>query len=111
MSLSIPEIDNIEVMLNIGYNAASAHPLVARHMLKAKQKGAKIICVDPRFTETARISDIFLQIKGGTNMAVINGIANVIIAEDLIDHEFVEAHTTGFDEYKAVLLKYTPEYA
>ncbi len=111
MSLSIPEIDNTEVMLNIGYNAASAHPLVARHMLKAKQKGAKIICVDPRFTETARISDIFLQIKGGTNMAVINGIANVIIAEDLIDHEFVEAHTTGFDEYKAVLLKYTPEYA
>jgi formate dehydrogenase major subunit len=111
MSLSTPEIDNAEVMLNIGYNAPAAHPIVARHVIHAKEKGAKLICIDPRFTETARMADIFLQIKGGTNLAIINGIANVILTEDLVDHEFVAAHTTGFDEYKALLEKYTPEHA
>jgi formate dehydrogenase major subunit len=110
MSLSTPEIDDVEVMLNIGYNAPAAHPIVARHVIKAKEKGAKLICIDPRFTETARLADIFLQIKGGTNLAIVNGLANVIITENLIDKEFVDAHTAGFDEYKEILLKYTPEY-
>lgn len=111
MSLGVPEIENAEVIFNIGYNAATSHPIVARRIVKAKQKGCKIICIDPRVTETARIADIHLQIKGGTNLALTNAIAHVIIEEGLTDSTFIERNTKGFDEYKKVIEKYTPEYA
>ncbi|MDR3343507.1 MAG: formate dehydrogenase subunit alpha [Treponema sp.] len=110
MSLSTPEIEDAEVLLNIGYNSPAAHPLVARRVIKAKEKGAKLICIDPRFTETARMADMFLQIRGGTNLAIVNGLANVIISEDLIDRDFIAEHTKGFDEYKGIIEKYTPEF-
>lgn len=111
MSLGIPEIENAKVIFNIGYNAAVSHPIVARRIVKAKEKGCKIICIDPRVTETARISDIHLQLKGGTNLALMNAIANVIVKENLINKEFIKNHTKGFDEYIKVIEKYTPEYA
>jgi formate dehydrogenase major subunit len=78
--------------------------------VRAKQKGAKIICVDPRRIETARIADLHLQLKGGSNLAVVNALANVILTEGLHDKRFIEAHSTGFDEFQAVMEKYTPEY-
>jgi formate dehydrogenase major subunit len=111
MSLSIPEIEDAEVIFNIGYNAAASHPIVARRIVRAKEKGCYIICADPRITETARISDLHLQLKGGTNVALVNAMANVIISEDLLDKEFVKAHTKGFDDFWAIVKEYTPEYA
>jgi formate dehydrogenase major subunit len=110
MSLSTPEIENAEVLLAIGYNAPAAHPVVAAKMIKAKEKGAKIICIDPRFTETARMSEVHLQIKGGTNLAIMNGIANVILTEDLIDKQFIAEHTVGFEEWKPLIQKYSPDF-
>ena len=71
----------------------------------------KIITVDPRVTETARISDMHLQLKGGSNLALVNAIANVIWTEGLADTKFIEEHTNGFDEFLKVIEKYTPEYA
>lgn len=111
MSISVPEIEDAKVILNIGYNAATSHPIVARRIVRAKQKGCKIIVIDPRVTETARIADIHLQLKGGTNLALTNALANVIITEGLIDPNFIAMHTKGFDEYVKVIEKYTPEYA
>jgi len=111
MSYSVPELEDAEVIFNMGYNAATSHPLVARRIVRAKKKGAKIICVDPRKTETARIADIFLQIKGGTNMLFLCSMAHVMATEDLVDHEFIEAHTVGFEEYAREIAdpKYAPE--
>ena len=101
MSINIPEIENAEVIFNIGYNGPASHPIVARRIVRAKKKGCKIICVDPRKTETARIADIYLPIKGGTNMLFLNAMAHVIVTSDLVDHDFIKAHTTGFEEYAA----------
>ncbi|KXS55696.1 MAG: formate dehydrogenase subunit alpha [Candidatus Adiutrix intracellularis] len=109
MSLSIPEIEDCEIIFNIGYNAPVSHPIVARRIVRAKEKGAYIICADPRITETARIADKHLQLKGGTNVALVNAMAHVIISEDLLDHEFVKAHTKGFDEFWAIVKEDTPE--
>ena len=111
MSYSVPELEDAEVIFNMGYNAATSHPLVARRIVRAKKKGTKIICVDPRKTETARIADIFLQIKGGTNMLFLCSMAHVMVTEDLVDHEFIEAHTVGFEEYAREIAdpKYAPE--
>lgn len=111
MSLSVPEIEDAEVIFNIGYNAAAAHPIVARRIVKAKKKGCKIICVDPRVTETARIADLHLQLKGGTNLVLTNAMAHVIIKEGLLDWEFIRTHTNGFEEYAKLMEQYTPEYA
>lgn len=109
MSLSVPEIEDAEVIFNIGYNAAVSHPLVARRIVRAKKKGCKIICVDPRKTETARIADIFLAIKGGTNMLLLNAMANVIISEGLTDTDFIRQHTKDFQVYADEIAAYTPE--
>ena len=108
--MGVPEIEEARVLLIFGYNGADSHPIVARRILRARQKGAKIICVDPRVTETARISDIHMQLKGGSNMALVNAMAHVIIEEGLCDEEFISLHTTGYEELETFVEKYTPEY-
>ena len=111
MSFSVPELEDAEVIFDIGYNAPVSHPLVARHIVRAKKKGCKIICVDPRLTETGRIATIYLPIKGGTNMLFLNAMAHVMVTEDLVDHDFIEKHTTGFADYAKEVAqdKYAPE--
>ena len=111
MSNSIPEIENSNLLLVFGYNGADSHPIVARRIVRAKEKGAKIITVDPRVTETARISDMHLALKGGTNMILVNAFGNVLINENLYDKDFVANHTDNFEEYKKIVEPYTPEYA
>lgn len=111
MSNSIPEIEDASLLLVFGYNGADSHPIVARRIVRAKEKGAKIIAVDPRVTETARISDIHLALKGGTNMILVNAFGNVLINENLYDKDFVANHTDNFEEYKKIVEPYTPEYA
>ncbi|QIQ20773.1 formate dehydrogenase subunit alpha [Zophobihabitans entericus] len=110
MSNSINDIENTKCILVFGYNAADSHPIVARRILKAKENGAKIIVCDPRYIETARIADLWLPLKNGSNMALANAFLNVLINEDLYNKEYVERYTEGFDDMKAVIDKYTPEY-
>ena len=110
MSNSICEIEDTQCILVFGYNAADSHPIVARRILKAKAKGAKIIVCDPRYIETARIADLYLPLKNGSNMALVNAFANVLITEGLYDKDFVSQYAEGFAEYKAMVAKYTPEY-
>ena len=109
--MGIPEIEDAGCLLCFGYNGADSHPIVARRIVRGRQKGMKIICADPRVTETARISDIHLQLKGGSNLALVNAMANVIWTEGLADTKFIEEHTKGFEEFLKVIKKYTPEYA
>ncbi|MDR1920694.1 MAG: formate dehydrogenase subunit alpha [Candidatus Adiutrix sp.] len=109
MSLSVPEIEDAKVIFNIGYNGPDSHPIVARRIVRAKQKGAALIVADPRRTETARISDLHLQLKGGSNLALVNALGHVIIEEKLLDKTFIEAHTKGFEEYRELVKRYSPE--
>src|SRR5471030_2964359 len=81
MSNSICEIEDTKCLLVFGYNAADSHPIVARRILKAKQKGAKVIVCDPRRIETARLANLWLPLKNGSNMALVNAFANVLINE------------------------------
>ncbi|MFW5387048.1 formate dehydrogenase subunit alpha [Yersinia sp. 2542 StPb PI] len=110
MSNSICEIEDTKCILVFGYNAADSHPIVARRILKAKEKGAKVIVCDPRHIETARIADLWLPLKNGSNMALVNAFANVLITEELYDKDYASSYTEGFDEYREIVAKYTPEY-
>lgn len=109
MSNSIVEIEDTQCIFVFGYNAADSHPIVARRILKAKAKGAKIIVCDPRYIETARIADIHLPLKNGSNIALVNALAYVIIEENLYNHSFVEKHTEAFDTYRTIVATYPPE--
>jgi formate dehydrogenase major subunit len=109
MSNSVNEIGDAALLFVIGYNGADSHPIVASRIVRAKRKGAQIICCDPRRIETARIADLHLALNGGSNLSLVNTIAHVIIEEGLADDRFIAEHSTGFDEFKDLVKKYSPE--
>lgn len=109
MSNSIPEIEDTKCIMIFGYNPADSHPIVARRIIRAKAKGAKIIVVDPRVTESARTADIHLQMKNGGNVALCNAMQHVLVEENLLDKEFIEKYTDGFDKVWETVKDYTPE--
>ena len=111
MTMGVHEIEDAELIFNFGYNGADSHPIVQRRIVKAKQKGATIICADPRVTEAARIADIHLQLKGGTNIVLVNAMCNVIYNEGLTDENFIKNMTNDYDSFVEIIKKYTPEYA
>ena len=77
----------------------------------ARRRGAKIIVVDPRRSGSAALADRWLRVRPGCDLALLLGIAHVLIAEDLYDHEFVTRYTTGFDELAQAASAWTPEWA
>jgi formate dehydrogenase major subunit len=109
MSNSIPEIEDTKCVFIFGYNPAVTHPIVARRILKAKDKGATIITADPRFSEQAKISDLWLPLKNGTNMALVNAMAYVLLTENLYKKDYVENYTEGFAAYAKIVMEYSPE--
>jgi len=109
MTNSIPGIEDMEIIFIIGSNTKETHPVIANRMLKARRKGAKIIVADPRRVPMVKFSETHLQLKGGTDIALLNGMAHVILKEGLHDKEFIEEKTEGFDEWAKSVKDYTPE--
>ncbi len=110
MTNSTPEFDNCDCILITGSNTIEQHPLIGGRMLRAKDSGAKIIVVDPRAIPMAKLADMHLRFRPGTDVAWINGFMNVILSNNLEDKEFIAERTEGFEEMKKVVEKYTPEY-
>ncbi len=100
----------MEVIFIIGSNTKETHPVIANRMIKAYRKGAKIIVADPRKVPMVRFSEVFMKLKPGTDIALLNGMAHVILKEGLHNKEFIEAKTENFDEWKESVEEYTPDY-
>jgi formate dehydrogenase alpha subunit len=111
MTNSIPEIRDTELMFVIGSNTTEAHPIIAMEMKRAALRGAKLIVADPRAIWLSEIADLHLQLKPGTDVALLNALAHVIITEDLVDQEFIANHCENFEELKAAILECSPEWA
>jgi len=112
MTNSINEIEYADVILVIGSNTTEAHPNIALRIKAAVMKhGAKLIVADPRRIHLVRFAEIHLRQKPGTDVALINAMMNVIIAEKLLDEEFIRDRTEGFEEARPVIEQYTPEVA
>lgn len=109
MTNTIPEFDDADCILVTGSNTLEAHPIIGSRMLRAMEKGAKIIVVDPRETPLSRIAHISVSQRPGTDIAWINGMLKVIIGEGLVNDEFVRSRTTAFEEMKEAVDDYTPE--
>jgi formate dehydrogenase alpha subunit len=106
MQTSQPEIELADCIFLAGVNLRETFPLIARRVLRAKARGAKVIYTDPRKTTTARhLADIHLQLRSGTDAALINAMMSVILAEGLEDKEFIASRTAGFDELRQFLSK------
>ena len=111
MPYSIDEIEDAEVIFVIGSNTTEQHPLIGRRILRAViEKGAKLIVADPRSIDLADFAEIYIQHKPGTDVALINGMMNVILSENLQDTAFIEQRTKNFEAVKEVIQKYPPDY-
>lgn len=110
MTNSIKEIAGADFILAIGTNTTESHPIIGLQVKKAVRAGATLAVVDPRKTEVASLARYHLQIKPGSDIALLNGLANVIISEELYDKEFVAGRTENFEALKDTVAKYTPEY-
>jgi formate dehydrogenase alpha subunit len=110
MTNSIPEFEEYtDCFLITGSNTSEAHPLIFTRILRARKRGARIIVVDPRDIQIAKIADIHLRQRPGTDVAWLNGMMHVLIEEGLYDKEFVAERTEGFEELKAAVAEYTPQ--
>ena len=105
------DIPLADVIMVLGANVAECAPITTDYIWRARDRGAKLIMVDPRLTPLARTADLFLSVRPGGDIALLNCMLNILIQRGWIDREFIEAHTAGFDEIKNSVSRYTPEYA
>lgn len=110
MTNSINEIPHSQLLFIIGANPTEAHPVIAAKMRQALRNGSRMIVADPRRTELANRADIFLQLRPGSDVALLNGLMHIIIRDNLHALEFISHCTSGFSAVAESVLSYTPEY-
>lgn len=111
MTNSFADFMKAKMIIMVGTNMSEAHPVAATFVKDAVLAGAKLIIVDPRCTDMVDFAELHVQLKVGSDVALINGIMNVLINENLYDKEYVDTCTVGFEELKAKAMEYPPERA
>jgi sulfite reductase (NADPH) flavoprotein alpha-component len=106
---SYTDFDCTDLFFVIGSNMADCHPILFLRMVDRLKAGARLIVVDPRRTTTADKADLFLQIKPGTDLALLNGILHLLVSDGDIDREFIAAHTQGWEAMPDFLADYPPD--
>jgi formate dehydrogenase major subunit len=110
MTNSYNDMQNTKCALYIGSNAAEAHPVSLLHMLHAKETGAKMIVVDPRFTRTAARADEFVRIRSGSDIPFLFGLLHHIFKNGWEDKKYINDRVYGMDQIKAeVMANWTPD--
>lgn len=105
---SYPDFENSKLILLWGTNPKLSYPPYMKAIERAKRKGAILVVIDPRKTESAELADVFVQPYVGTDAALAWGIANYLIKHDLYDHEFVSKYSTGFDTFSRYANDFAP---
>ena len=108
---SFEDVEHADCIIVIGANPTEAHPVFGARIKQAVFAGAKLISIDPRRTEIARLADIHLPLNPGSNVAVVNAIQHVLIKEDLIDASFIADYTENFEAVVEAIEDATPEWA
>ncbi|MFE3167039.1 molybdopterin-dependent oxidoreductase [Streptomyces sp. NPDC059224] len=105
---SYEDLDRADVFLVIGANMADCHPILFLRLMDRVKAGAKLIVVDPRRTATAAKADLFLQVKQGTDLALLNGLLHLLHENGHTDPGFIAAHTEGWEAMPDFLAGYPP---
>ena len=106
---SYHEVEETDVVFLWGSNAREAHPIWFHHLLKGIRNGTRLYVMDPRRTTSAQWADVWLGLNVGTDIALSNTMARVIIHEGLTHDAFIRNATVGFEEYKASVEPWTLE--
>ncbi|MGV5492507.1 molybdopterin-dependent oxidoreductase [Pseudomonas sp. XP2] len=106
---SYQDFEHADVFLVIGANMADCHPILFLRLLDRVKAGARLIVVDPRRSATADKADLFLQVRPGTDMALLNGLLHLLHRNGHTHRDFIARHTEGWDELPAFLDDYSPE--
>ena len=110
MTNSYNDMRNAKAALYIGSNAAEAHPVSLLHMLHAKEKGCKVIVVDPRFTRTAAKADLYVRLRSGSDIAFLYGVMYHVFKNGWEDKKYLDDRVYGMDKVReTVLAEWTPE--
>ena len=102
------DFEESDVLVFVGANPCIAHPIMWQRVLR-NQRNPEIIVIDPRYTETAQAATMHVPVAPKGDLSLLYGIAHVLLREQWIDHEFVEHHTDGFDEFASFVAGYSPE--
>ena len=109
MTNSYNDMHNAKCMLFVGSNAAEAHPVAMMHILHAKEKGARMIVVDPRFTRTAAHAHQYVRLRPGTDIPFVWGVLWHIFQNGWEDKQFINDRVYGMDEIRKEVAKWTPD--
>ncbi|WP_455287955.1 formate dehydrogenase subunit alpha [Cupriavidus necator] len=109
VSNPVMDVDKAEVVIVIGANPSVNHPVAASWIKNAVKNGTKLIVADPRRSDLARFAHRFLQFKPDADVALLNAMMHVIVAEGLVDQDFIDQRTIGFDELQRNVAAYSPE--
>ena len=107
---SYEDLELSDCVMIVGSNMAYAHPVLFRRLeqARARRPQMKVIVIDPRRTDTCDLADLHLAILPGTDVALFHGILHLLLWEDWIDRDFIQAHTEGLAELKNLVRDYTP---
>ncbi len=103
------DIAETDLILVIGSNVSECSPITVDYIWRARDRGAKLIVVDPRLTPIARTADLYLPVKPGRDSALMNAILCAVIEEGGVDEEYIAAHTVGFEAVRETACRYRPE--
>ncbi|MFC0775065.1 formate dehydrogenase subunit alpha [Terrimonas alba] len=106
---SFDDIEKAKTILIAGANTTESHPVIGARIKQMLLKGTNLILIDPRKTELADYASYHLQLKAGTNIPLLNAMANVIIDEKLYDTAFINNRTEGWELFKKRISEWTPE--
>ncbi len=108
---SFQDVEVSDVLLIVGANPTEAHPVFGSRIKQAVLGGAKLIVIDPRNTELARLADVHIPLRPGSNVAVVNALQHELIENGHVDTDFVERCAEGLDDVKTTVADCTPEWA
>ncbi len=111
MTNSIACLEQADVILVIGSNTTEQHPMIGARILGAARRGTKLIVADQRRIRLAHHADLHLRHRCGSDVALLNGLMHVILAEGLEDRAFIAERTEGFEELRAAVADWTPQAA
>ncbi len=109
MTNSIDDVSKADVILVIGADSTENHAIIGGHIMRAKLQGAKLIVIDPRQTRLAQIADLHLQLKIGSNIALLNGLLNIIFQHNWQNSDFLARRCEGVDALKEHVANYSLE--
>ncbi|MEU4566754.1 molybdopterin oxidoreductase family protein [Micromonospora sp. NPDC023956] len=107
----LADLGHADTLLLVGANPAETMPPLARYLTEQRERGGRLIVVDPRVTATARLADLHLQPLPGTDLAVANALLHIALTEGWVDREYVAARTEGFDAVRRIAAGWWPARA